>query len=123
MEDNAHRQHHASRDLQRVHPKEKKETMAHTALLHVTAKPGRGPEVISYYQATLAATRSRPGLIGLRVVRNEEDENKFMLIEQWDSKADQTAYAEWRATTPEVMAEFGDMIDSFSLDWWEEVNA
>lgn len=97
--------------------------MAHTALLHVTAKPGRGSEVISYYQATLSATRARPGMIGLRVVRNEEDPNKFMLIEQWDSKADQAAYAEWRATTPEVMAEFSEIIESFSLDWWEEVNA
>ena len=97
--------------------------MAHTALLHVTAKPGRGSEVISYYQETLSATRSRPGLIGLRVVRNEEDPNQFMLIEQWDSKADQAAYAEWRATTPEVMAAFGEMIDSFSLEWWDEVNA
>src|SRR3546814_16951943 len=99
------------------------ETMAHTALLNVTAKPGRGSEVISYYRATLSATRSRPGLIGLRVVRNMEDPNRFMLIEQWDSKADQAAYAEWRATTPEVMAEFGELIDSFSLDWWDEVNA
>src|SRR3546814_6837740 len=65
------------------------EPMAHTALLNVTAKPGRGSEVISYYRATLSATRSRPGLIGLRVVRNMEDPNRFMLIEQWDSKADQ----------------------------------
>src|SRR3546814_19177401 len=96
--------------------------MAHTALLNVTAKPGRGSEVISYYRATLSATRSRPGLIGLRVVRNMEDPNRFMHIEQWDSKAAQAAYAEWRATTPEVMAELGGLIDSFSLPWWADFN-
>src|SRR3546814_10983015 len=80
------------------------EPMAHTALLNVTAKPGRGSAVISYYRATLSATRSRPGLIGLRVVRNMEDPTRFMLIEQWDSKADQAASAAWPPPPPAVLA-------------------
>ena len=97
--------------------------MAHTALLLVTAKEGRGPEVIRFYQATLSGTRARPGLIGLRVIRSEDDNRKFIVIEQWDSKSDQAAYAAWRQTTPEVMAAFSEMIESFSLEWWEEIGA
>ncbi|MEU7479812.1 antibiotic biosynthesis monooxygenase family protein [Lentzea sp. NPDC042327] len=97
--------------------------MAHTALLKVTAKPGRASDVIDFYRVTLAATRSRPGLIGLRVVREAKNPDNFMLIEQWDSKEDQAAYAAWRATTPEVSEAFSEMIDSFSLEWWDEINA
>lgn len=98
--------------------------MAHTALLKVTVKPGREAEVIGFYRDTLAATRARPGLIGLRLIREEESPRNFMLIEQWDSKEDQAAYAAWREeNTPEVSVAFGELIDSFSLEWWEEVNA
>lgn len=99
--------------------------MAVTVLLHAKAKSGRSHDVVDFYRETLAATRSRPGCIGVRVVRSTDDDTDFTLIEQWDDKADQEAYAAWRAETgADVLARFGELLAGpLRIEFYEEINA
>lgn len=99
--------------------------MAFTVLLRAKAKSGRSPDVVDFYRETLAATRSRPGCIGVRVVCSTDDDTEFALIEQWDDKADQEAYAAWRAeTSADVMARFGELLAApLRIEFYEEINA
>lgn len=99
--------------------------MAFTVILRAKAKAGRSRDVVDFYRETLAATRSRPGCIGLRVVRSADDDTEFALIEQWDDKADQQAYAAWRAETgADVMARFGELLaEPLRIEFYEEINA
>ncbi|WP_032392176.1 putative quinol monooxygenase [Rhodococcoides fascians] len=99
--------------------------MAFTVILHAQAKPGRSHDVVDFYRETLAATRSRPGCIGIRVVRSADDDTAFALIEQWDDKRDQEAYAAWRAETGgEVMAQFGELLAApLRIEFYEGINA
>jgi len=43
--------------------------------------------VVDFYRET----RSRPGCIGVRVVRRADEDTEFALVEQWDDRADQEA--------------------------------
>jgi quinol monooxygenase YgiN len=99
--------------------------MAFTVLLHAKAKSGRSDDVVDFYRETLAATRSRPGCIGVRVVRSADDDTEFALIEQWDDKADQEAYAAWRNETgADVMARFSELLAGpLRIEFYEDVNA
>ncbi|WNG81721.1 antibiotic biosynthesis monooxygenase [Mycobacterium sp. ITM-2016-00316] len=99
--------------------------MAFTVLLHAKAKSGRSDDVVDFYRETLAATRSRPGCIGVRVVRSADDDTEFALIEQWDDKADQEAYAAWRAEAgADVMVRFGELLAGpLRIEFYEEINA
>jgi quinol monooxygenase YgiN len=88
--------------------------MAFTVILHAKAKPGRSHDVVDFYRETLGATRSRPGCI-----------TAFALIEQWDDKRDQEAYAAWRAETGgDVLAQFGELLAApLRIEFYEEINA
>lgn len=99
--------------------------MAFTVILHAKAKPGRSHDVVDFYRETLAATLSRPGCIGLRVVRRADDDTEFALIEQWDDKRDQEAYAAWRAETGgDVLAQFGELLAApLRIEFYDEINA
>lgn len=99
--------------------------MAVTVLLHVRAKSGRSRDVVEFYRETLAATRSWPGCIGVRVVRSADDETEFALIEQWDDRSDQEAYAAWRTkTNADVMARFSELLAGpLRIEFYEEINA
>jgi quinol monooxygenase YgiN len=99
--------------------------MAFTVILHAKAKPGRSHDVVDFYRETLAATRSRPGCIGLRVVRSADDDTEFALIEQWDDKGAQEAYAAWRTETGgDVMAQFGELLAApLRIEFYDEINA
>ncbi|SCX44338.1 Quinol monooxygenase YgiN [Klenkia marina] len=99
--------------------------MAFTVLLRATAKSGRGQDVVDFYRETLAATRSRPGCIGVRVIRSIDDDTEFALIEQWDTKADQEAYVAWRTeTSADVLVRFGELLARpLTIDSFEEINA
>ncbi|MFD7974003.1 putative quinol monooxygenase [Streptomyces clavifer] len=99
--------------------------MALTVLLHAKAKSGRSHDVVDFYRETLAATRSRPGCIGVRVVRSTDDDTDFTLIEQWDDKSDQEAYAAWRTETgADVLARFGELLAGpLRIEFYEEINA
>lgn len=99
--------------------------MAFTVLLHAKAKSGCRDDVVDFYRETLAATRSRPGCIGVRVIRSADDDTEFALIEQWDDKADQEAYAAWRTeTSTDVMARFGQLLAGPArIESYEKINA
>ncbi|MDF2582570.1 MAG: antibiotic biosynthesis monooxygenase subfamily protein [Mycobacterium sp.] len=99
--------------------------MAFTVLLHAKAKPGRSDDLVDFYRETLAATRSRPGCIGVRVVRSADDDTEFALIEQWDAKEDQEAYAAWRVeTSADVMERCGELLAGpLRIAFYEEINA
>ena len=99
--------------------------MAFTVLLYAQAKPGRSHDVVDFYRETLGATRSRPGCIGVRVVRSADDDTEFVLIEQWDHKANQEAYAAWRTeTSADVMVRFGELLAGpLKIEFYEEINA
>jgi quinol monooxygenase YgiN len=92
--------------------------MAFTVILHAQAKPGRSHDVVDFYRETLGATRSRPGCIGIRVVRSADDDTAFALIEQ-------EAYAAWRAETGgDVLAQFGELLAApLRIEFYEEINA
>ena len=54
-----------------------------------------------------------------------DDDTEFALIEQWDDRADQEAYAVWRTeTSADVMVRFGELLDGpLRVEFYEEINA
>ena len=60
------------------------------------------PEVADVFCDTLPKmlpdTRAFKGCRSVNVYRNNDDANKIILIEEWDTKADYEAYLAWRAS-------------------------
>ena len=61
--------------------------MSCTVLLELKVKPGTGDEVLATLKSILPDTRSYDGNIGLYVIRNQDDPDVLVAVEEWESKA------------------------------------
>jgi quinol monooxygenase YgiN len=59
-------------------------------------KPDVTQGVCSAIAQALPDTRAFPGCRGVRVLRNEVDPNKILLLQEWDSREDHEKYWAWR---------------------------
>ena len=70
--------------------------MSCTVLLELKVKPGTGDEVLATMKSILPDTRSYDGNIGINVIRNLDDQDVLVLVEEWESKAHYEKYLAWR---------------------------
>ena len=73
--------------------------MSCTVLLELKVKPGTGDEVLATLKSILPDTRSYDGNIGLYVIRNQDDPDVLVAVEEWESKAHHEKYLAWRTET------------------------
>ncbi len=73
--------------------------MSCTVLLELKVKPGTGDEVLATLKSILPDTRSYDGNIGMYVIRNQDDPDVLVAVEEWESKAHHEKYLAWRTET------------------------
>ena len=73
--------------------------MSCTVLLELKVKPGTGDEVLATLKSILPDTRSYDGHIGMYVIRNQDDPDVLVAVEEWESKAHHEKYLAWRTET------------------------
>jgi quinol monooxygenase YgiN len=65
-----------------------------TFVMHL--KPEATAPLLERFAEALPDTRAFPGCRSVDVFRNDEDPNKIILIEEWDSRTDHEKYMAWR---------------------------
>lgn len=78
--------------------------MAHTVLLELNCKPGKGKEFLPALVAALAETRARKGAGAMEPYVDADNPDRLLVWEKWDSRADQESYLQWRMETGFVEA-------------------
>jgi len=83
--------------------------------IHVTLELQAKPETIDDLTATLKAilpdTRAYKGCQNIIVTANQDNPLKLILIEKWDSRADQESYFAWRGERGDL-AKLGELLAS-----------
>ncbi|MCW2541275.1 MAG: hypothetical protein JWN95_3000 [Frankiales bacterium] len=69
-----------------------------TSLLGFQVKPDSTQQVLDLLRETLVATRAFKGCLGVDVIVDEKDPAHIVLLEKWESFADDDAYRAWRAS-------------------------
>jgi quinol monooxygenase YgiN len=85
--------------------------MTIAAILEFTAQPGRREDALAVLVPQLGDTRRHDGNLGVDVLL-DEDADRFLLVERWESAAHNEAYQAWRQTPDGAIAGFGDLLGS-----------
>src|SRR5438045_9174558 len=67
-------------------------------VVHITAKPGRGPEFARIYNARCAEIRKRAGCIEHQIYQDLSDPDNFVQLELWSSQEALDAHLELNRT-------------------------
>ena len=73
--------------------------MAVTVLVELKAKPDCAQALKSLWRGCMADTRAYDGCIDIFVYENQDESANFVLIENWESKAQYDRYLAWRTET------------------------
>jgi len=84
--------------------------MTTQVILEFRAKDGCADQVRDWLRSVLPDTRGFKGCVTLHVIRNQDEPAQFLIVEQWDTRADYEAYLAWRAERGD-MEIFGAMMD------------
>lgn len=84
--------------------------MTTQVMLEFRAREGCADKVCDWLRSVLPDTRGYRGCVSLHVVRDQEDPMQFVIVEQWDQRADYESYLAWRAERGD-MEIFGAMMD------------
>jgi quinol monooxygenase YgiN len=68
-----------------------------TVLLTMKTKPGRASELLAIFREILPDTRAREGCLGVDVVRDLDDPDSILLIQEWAERSNHESYRAWRA--------------------------
>lgn len=79
------------------------------SFLDLRVKADAVDSAVTIIHDTLAATRERPGCLGVDVAVDVDDPTHFVLVEKWESIDADNAYRAWRAT-PEGASELGGVL-------------
>ena len=79
-------------------------------ILEFKAKQDSIEGVRTFFREILADTRAYEGCVGLNVTQNQDDPAEFVLVQQWDKRANYEAYLKWRMESG-AMDAFTVMID------------
>lgn len=92
----------------------KQKVVIHIGTLH--AKPEYADDLIN----SLEALKQSPGYISHECYRDIEDENKFTLVERWQSKQDHENFV--KSFSPEAMEQWLNMVADVGDDsYFQEV--
>ena len=67
-----------------------------TVTFVMNLKPEVMEPLMARFGEALPDTRAFPGCRSVKVFRNDEDPNKIILLEEWDSREDHEKYMAWR---------------------------
>jgi heme-degrading monooxygenase HmoA len=82
-------------------------------------KPGAGEPFLDAMGQMLQDTRKHKGFRTIRLDRNENDRDKVILNEVWDSAADYRAYLAWRESRGESLEGLAELLTApAQLDIW-----
>lgn len=84
--------------------------MACQVILELRTKEDCADKARSWFKNVLPDTREFDGCIGLYLVKNQDDPLNFVIIEQWDTRAQYEKYLAWRTERGDIDA-LVDMID------------
>jgi quinol monooxygenase YgiN len=65
-------------------------------ILFFKCQPGMGEGLLEAFSTALADTRAFDGCVSVETYVDGDNPDTIMLIEEWDSKAQQEAYLVWR---------------------------
>ncbi|MFJ9805479.1 putative quinol monooxygenase [Streptomyces wuyuanensis] len=80
--------------------------MSTTVLLELVIREDAG-DVTAVIQRLLAQTADFPGCLGLEVIIDDADRQRYIVIERWETASAHDAYAAWRATPEGAPSELG----------------
>ena len=73
--------------------------MSVTVLLELKVKPRTGDDVLATLKAILPDTRAYEGNIGISVIRNQDDPDVLVAVEEWETRGHYEKYLAWRTET------------------------
>jgi quinol monooxygenase YgiN len=82
--------------------------MAVTVLLEIKTKPGGGDAMNAKLKEILPDTRAREGFISISVIRDQDDPDTLIAVEEWETRGHYEQYLAWR-TEIGTLAELGEM--------------
>ena len=80
--------------------------MAVRVILDVKAKAGTGDELVAFFRSILPETRAYGGCTSVNTLRNSDDADNVVLVEEWDSRGQYENYLTWqreRGTTGRLL--------------------
>jgi quinol monooxygenase YgiN len=83
--------------------------MTIAAILEMTAQPGRRDDALAVLLPGLADTRAFDGNLAAEVLL-DEDPDRFLILERWESASHNDAYQGWRQTPEGAIPGFGDLL-------------
>ncbi|HLY55456.1 MAG TPA: antibiotic biosynthesis monooxygenase [Stellaceae bacterium] len=93
-------------------------TESATITLSITHLPGKGGAVDDFFISILPDTRKYPGCHFVHAYRHATDENRVILIEEWDSIAAYEGYFAWRQSSG-TLAPLGPLLAGPpQIDFW-----
>jgi quinol monooxygenase YgiN len=82
-------------------------------------QPGMGETLLSAFTATLGDTRAFDGCISVETFVDNDNPDTVMLIEDWDSRAQQEAYLGWRVESGMVEMLAPVLAEPFEMHYFE----
>ena len=70
-----------------------------TLILTFPCKPGSGQVLLEAFKTALTETRAFKGCISVTTYTSATNPDDIVLIEEWDNKASQANYMQWRTDT------------------------
>jgi quinol monooxygenase YgiN len=86
--------------------------------LALTLSPEMADAFCATFAAMVPATREFPGCRSVTGYRNLDEPNRFILIGEWESKADYQKYLAWRHETSSANPGSNPMMAPPKLDFW-----
>ena len=80
--------------------------MTTRVILEVKAKPGTGDELIAFFRSILPETRAYEGCAGVETLRNSDDADNVVVVEDWETREQYEKYLAWqrdRGTSARLM--------------------
>jgi quinol monooxygenase YgiN len=70
-----------------------------TVIADLALVPQQAAAVVAKLQEILPETRAFDGCQGVRLLIDEDEPGRIVLVEEWDSREDHARYMEWRGTS------------------------
>jgi quinol monooxygenase YgiN len=89
-----------------------------TVTFVMNLKPEVMEPLLARFEEALPDTRAFPGCRSVKVFRNDEDPNKIILLEEWDSREDHEKYMAWRNEDGTMDALAGMFTSPTKPEYW-----
>ena len=85
--------------------------------IEMVIKPELAEQVCAGIPQMFEDTVKFKGFRSIRVVKHEDEPNRVLIVEHWDSKDDYQAYQDWRNKDGQMEAAYANLL-SFKAEYW-----